>query len=142
MTQGADEKAYQRTIVETLELFGYVGMHAFPIMDRHGVMRTPYTAPGWPDLVYLREPRLLAIEVKVDGPSVPELQRAWLTIFASVPCARAWVARPSKPDWDTLLSWIRRPAEAPNLFGFKPLDNPAAVIAAHHKNKRRRRARS
>jgi hypothetical protein len=139
MGAAADEKAFQRTIEETLRLFGYAGCHSFPIMDRHGVVRTPYTAPGWPDLVYLRTPRLLAIEVKVDGVSVPKLQRAWLTLFASIPCNRAWVVKPSTPPWDELVEWIRRPAQAPSQFGFKPVDeDPIAVIAAHRPRKRQR----
>jgi hypothetical protein len=139
MGAAADEKAFQDTIVDTLQLFGYAGCHVYPLMDRHGVYRTPTTAPGWPDLVYLRQPRLLAIEVKVDGPSVPKLQRAWLTLFSLIPCARAWVIRPSRPEhYDTVVEWIRRPAVAPQQFGFTPVEDPFAVIAAHRPRKRNR----
>ena len=136
---GSVEKEYQRTVVETLDLFGYHGIHVFPLMDRHGVWRTPTTEPGFPDLVYLREPRGLAIEVKTDGPSVPVHQRAWLTLFSALPCFRAWVVRPSDPPWDTLVDWIRRPAEAPHQYGFKPVENAHVALDEYKQKKRRRR---
>lgn len=129
------EREFQRTLVETLELFGYVGTHIFPLMDRHGVMRTPTTSPGWPDLLYVRTPRVLAIEVKRDGVSVPERQRAWLTLFASIPCVRAWVVRPSDPSWDVIVEWIRHPVDAPRAYGFKLVENPPSILG-----RRRRRS--
>jgi hypothetical protein len=127
------EKEYQRTIVETLELFGYVGIHVFPLRDSHGVMRTPATSPGWPDLVYLREPRILAIEVKTDKGKTDPRQAAWLSLWTRVPCARAWLVRPSDPPWNDLLAWIRRPAEAPMLYGFTPIADPVAVLQRRRK---------
>lgn len=133
------EKAFQTTLVQTLELFGYEGVHVFPLMDRRGVWRTPTTSPGWPDLVFVRPPRLLAIEVKVEGVTVPPHQRAWLTLFSQVPCARAWVVRPNDPNWADLQRWIRRPADAPNEYGFKPVDDPIQVLAEHRRKKRTRR---
>jgi hypothetical protein len=125
---GSPEKEFQRTIVETLELFGYVGTHLFPLRDIHGQMRTPSTASGWPDLVYLRPPRVLAIEVKGDTGKADPKQIAWLSLWANIPCARAWLVRPSDPPWNDLLGWIRRPAQAPMLYGFTPIADPAPAI--------------
>lgn len=121
-----EEKAFQGTVVSALELYGYEGTHIFPLVDRSGNWRTPTTSPGWPDLVYLRPPRQLAIEVKLDGAPLPEHQRAWLSLFAGVPCCRAWVVRPSTPTWPTFCGWLRRPATAPNAYGFEPMDTELA----------------
>ena len=142
MAQQVDaERQFQNTIVDTLGLFGYEGVHVFPLMDRYGTWRTPTTSPGWPDLVFLRDPRILAIEVKKDGVTVPPHQRAWLTLFGSIPCARAWVARPSDPPFDDLVAWIKRPADAPHRYGFEPVEDPVAVLAQHRRKKKARSAR-
>jgi hypothetical protein len=142
-SRASEEKAFQTTIVKTLVLFGYVGTHIYPLRTLHGDVRTPSTSPGWPDLFYVRPPRQLAIEVKLDGVTVPIHQRAWLTLFAEIPCCRAWVIRPSKPRWDEFVEWIRRPKEAPQSFGFEPVENAAEVIKGYHKAKAARsRARN
>ena len=135
------EKQFQNTIVELLGMFGYEGTHVFPLRDQYGVFRTPTTAPGWPDLVYLRPPRQLAIEVKLDGVTVPKHQRAWLTMFGGVPCCRAWVIRPSNPRWETFVEWVRHPKEAPQMYGFEPVEDPSKVLAEHKRKKRAQRER-
>lgn len=54
--------------------------------------------PGWPDLVALRGPDLLAIELKrADGTHRPG-QEAWLEAFAAVRHVRAGTWRPADLD--------------------------------------------
>jgi len=54
---------------------------------------------GFPDLVLLRPPRLLIVELKAPkGRTTPE-QREWLAGFLDVPCLEVAIWRPD--DWLT-----------------------------------------
>jgi hypothetical protein len=136
------EREFQRTLVQVLEAFGWEVNHTYPLMTKHG-WRTGTTAVGWPDLTALREPRILAIEVKGDHTPVEPAQLAWLSLFATVPCARAWVLRPAVPAWPLVQAWIRRPKTAPRSFGFDPMPAPEAraLLAKVRADKKAARAR-
>lgn len=136
-----EERQYQRTLVETLETFGYEVSHSYPLQTKMGGWQTGNTAKGWPDLVAARVPRLLAIEVKSATGRIPDEQRAWLSIFAGIPSARAWCLRPTD-DWPMTLDWIRRPKEAPRAFGFRVVDDPDEIAAILGRARKRRPARA
>lgn len=118
MTIEPTERQYQGMIMEALQVMGWKAMHVFPLMDRHGVYRTPTTAKGFPDITALRGEWILSIEVK--GPKTPFQpgQIEWLEAFATIPTGRGWALRPSKPDLKELVAWLRKPAEAPRRFGY------------------------
>jgi hypothetical protein len=119
------EKDYTRQVTEMLELFKWSTCHVFPLMDSHGVHRTPTTARGWPDVLALRGPYVIAAELKGyssrgdRGRLRPE-QLAWLRRWAQVPTARAWVLDPVDPAFETLVSWARDPLTAPRIYGWNP----------------------
>jgi hypothetical protein len=113
------ERDWQATLVAALEVFGYVVEHTYPLRTQHG-WRTGSTLTGKPDLIALRPPRLLAIECKTDKGRLTTEQVAVLSLYALVPCCRAWVLRPRDP-WDTVQSWLRRPKLAPVTYGFEPM---------------------
>lgn len=122
------EKDFQQTLVDTLELFGYVVEHTYPLRTQHG-WRTGSTLKGKPDLIAVRPPRVLAIEVKGENTPLEEPQRAVLSLYVEVPCARAWVIRPQDPPWPLVQRWIQRPnppadvgEPAPRYYGFEPMD--------------------
>lgn len=119
------EREWQATLVDLLHTFGYIVEHTYPLRTEHG-WRTGSTLRGKPDLVALRVPRLLAIECKRDGEYPTPAQRAVLTLYANVPCARAWVLRPGD-DFDAIVAWVRHPAKAPHHYGFDPLDPDTAA---------------
>lgn len=112
------EKEWQATVVQLLERLGWSVNHTRAGRGKKGVWTTPTTAKGWPDLVALRGARLLAIEVK--GPKTPVTpeQLEWLARFAELPCACAWLLRPSV-DAQALAEWIAYPEKAPRTFGFE-----------------------
>lgn len=114
------ERDWQNTLVAALQAFGYVVDHTFPLRTKHG-WRSGSTLPGKPDLTALRPPRALAIECKTDVGVLEDQQRAVLTLWSLIPCARAWVLRPRDP-WDEIQAWMRRPAQAPQVYGFDPMD--------------------
>ncbi len=113
------ERDWQATLVATLEVFGYVVEHTYPLRTQHG-WRTGSTLVGKPDLVALRPPRLLAIECKTAKGRLTREQIAVLSLYSMVPCARAWVLRPTDP-WPDIQEWLRRPKFAPDVYGFEPL---------------------
>lgn len=115
------EREFQNTLVSLLELFGYVVEHTYPLLTKQGFWRTGSTLKGKPDLIALRPPRLLAIEVKGPTGRLEPAQRAVLSLYAEIPSARAWVVSPTAPAWADVQSWIRRPKDAPRAFGFDPM---------------------
>lgn len=118
---GPTEKEWQATLVAALEVFGYVVAHTYPLLTKQGFWRTGCTLKGQPDLIALRPPRLLAIEVKADRGRLEGAQRAVLSLYAEVPNARAWVLRPRDP-WPDIQAWMRDPKSAPRVYGFDPVD--------------------
>jgi Holliday junction resolvase len=80
------EKQFQAELVELLERFGWRTYHTFD---------SRRSAAGFPDLIAVKGPRLLAIEVKSEAGVVSLDQRAWLTAFAAVPGVIALVIRPA-----------------------------------------------
>jgi hypothetical protein len=144
------EKDFQDTIVQTLEMFGYVVEHTYPLLTRprggQPVWRTGSTLKGKPDLIAVRPPRILAIEVKGENTVLEPDQRAVLSLYAAVPCARAWVIRPHDPPWPLVQRWIERPQPpegegepAPRTYGFDVMTPGQARQFLHS---RRRRAPS
>lgn len=110
------EKLYQRTLVDALKALGYEVSHTFPLRTESG-WRTGNTAKGWPDLVCLRGPWIVAIEVKAEGGRLRPEQGPWLERFARIPGGRAWVLDPTD-DLDVVKAWLNTPAAAPRRHGF------------------------
>lgn len=118
-TATTKERDWQATLVAALEVFGYVVEHTYPLRTQHG-WRTGSTLPGKPDLIAVRPPRMLAIECKTDKGRLTQQQVAVLSLYSLVPCCRAWVLRPSDP-WPDIQEWLRRPKQAPAVYGFEPM---------------------
>jgi hypothetical protein len=143
MPAGPTEREFQATLVSLLEMFGYVTEHSYPLLTRPKggppVWRTGSTLKGKPDLLALRPPRLLAIEVKVGKGRLEAEQRCVLSLFAAIPCARAWVIRDTDPAWTDVQAWVRRPKAAPAAYGFEVMD-PAEARAELARLARHRKA--
>lgn len=133
------ERDWQNTIVDTLEVFGYVTEHTYPLRTQHG-WRTGSTLRGKPDIMALRPPRQLAIEVKMNDTYPTREQVAVLSLHALIPCHRAWVIRPRDP-WQDFIAWVRHPKTAPAAYGFDPLDEAEAKrVLAEEARKRKEKA--
>ena len=61
--------------------------------------------PGWPDLVCVRDGKLLALELKAKKGRVRPGQIEWIAELADVPGVTALIARPD--DWDQVLALLR-----------------------------------
>lgn len=135
------EKAFQDTVDGLLRMFGCVTKHDYPLLTKHGVYRTGTTLRGWPDLFAFHPRRwVLAIEVKAEHGVLDPEQLACLSLFAEIPCARAWVVSPVDPEWTDLQGWVRRPRDAPRVYGFEPAENPRRALVEAQEWRAQRRA--
>ena len=62
---------------------------------------------GFVDLVLLRPPTLLCVELKTDVGRVTLQQQRWLDALAQVSIVQAYVWRPS--DWDQVITTLQEP---------------------------------
>lgn len=124
------EKLFQADLVRALHARGYLVSHTYKLRTDTGAWLTGNTVPGWPDLLCLRPPRLVAIEVKAEDGRLAERQLAVLSYWAAIPNARAWVLDPTD-DWDTIMRWLDDLAQAPRTYGLDriPLLDAWRVVA-------------
>lgn len=96
------EESFQGAIVEYAVLLGYLAYHT------HDSRRS---APGFPDLVLVRDERLLFAELKTDVGRVAPAQRDWLAALEATG-VEVYVWRPK--DWNQIIETLRRrpPEEA------------------------------
>lgn len=92
-TLAMTEVAWQRMVCDLAELRGWRWHH------QHYSKRSP---AGWPDLVLVRGPRLVAAELKSERGRVRPEQRVWLDALAVVPGVETYLWRPSA--WATVQS--------------------------------------
>ena len=89
------EAQWQQTVVEAAELFGWWVFHD------HDSRRNQ---AGFPDLVLIRPPRLLFVELKRETGRISTAQAEVLGMLAECPGVEERVARPS--DWSSLVEWL------------------------------------
>jgi hypothetical protein len=69
-------------VLDLARLYGWRSFHARPAMTARGY-RTPVQGDGkgFPDLILLKPPKTLAVELKATGKNPTEAQRIWLEKF-------------------------------------------------------------
>lgn len=68
------EKAWQQQVIELARLYQWLVYHTFD---------SRRSEPGWPDLVLVRPPELLVVELKTDAGRLTAAQKAWLAALAA-----------------------------------------------------------
>lgn len=98
------EAGFQEAVLELAELRGWRFVHFRPARTAKG-WRTPMVgAPGFPDVVLIRPPRLLVVELKSERGRATDDQRVWLSLLQLCGIdARLW--RPT--DWDEIAEALR-----------------------------------
>lgn len=97
------EAAFLKKTMLLFRAFGWRCSHAWQ-RPAKGRFVTP-TNPGFPDLVCLRPPVLVVLELKsLSGVATPE-QRIWINGFQSVPGVEAFVVNPA--DWPQIVNLAR-----------------------------------
>ena len=85
-------------VVECACALGWLVHHDRPGMDRRGRWRTAIQGhPGFPDLVLVRPPRVLLVELKAERGDLTEWQNEWVVALAACPGVEVYVWWPN--DW-------------------------------------------
>lgn len=122
----AGSEGYRGALSDLMRLSGFAVVHFRPAQNRRGQWSTPLEADaeGWPDLVGLLPPHVVAIEVKRDREDPTPEQLRWLSLFAELPGGFAWALRP-RDGIDRPRAWLRAlrthgpaTAEPPKTFGW------------------------
>ncbi len=103
------EKEFSRQVISLAKTLGWKVAHFRPArVTRHGVEKyeTPVGADGagFPDLILIRGPRLLALELKSAKGRLTMYQAEWLDLFRAVPGCLAVVLRPA--DWPRVVELL------------------------------------
>lgn len=88
------ENEFQRWIIDTAKRLGWRYSHTYRAQMQDGQWRTTCSV-GWPDLVLVRGPRIVFIEIKSKNGRIDPAQEQWLDALAEVPCAEVWVVDPT-----------------------------------------------
>jgi VRR-NUC domain len=98
------EREFERAVLETLRVFGWRHCHFRPARTSRGWRTALSGDAGFPDIVAVRDERVLFIELKTERGRLSEEQGRWLAALgfagADVHC---W--RPS--DWPTIEETLR-----------------------------------
>lgn len=103
------EAQFQAAVQDYATLNGWSWMHIQKALNDRGYWRTPITGQlgkGWPDLVLVRNTRLLFVELKGEHGKVTGIQSEVLGVLTAVPCAEVYVWRPS--DWPLIMQTLEK----------------------------------
>ena len=89
------EKSFQSQVVRYAELMGWRYWHT---------LRSEGSPKGWPDLVLIRRPRILFVEIKAQRTPVTRDQQACIDALRACD-QEAWIFRPS--DWEKIERLLR-----------------------------------
>lgn len=89
------EKAFQDTVVQAAELYGWWHYHT------HDSRRS---TPGFPDLVLIKPPKVIFLEVKREKGRLTVAQADVLAMLSDCSDVDAAVVRPS--DWAQVVEWL------------------------------------
>lgn len=104
------ERSWQRQVVELAQLLGWVTWHDQATNSPRrcracGAVRTlPRNVAGLPDLLLVRPPRVLFVELKAERKRPDRAQADWLAVLARCPGVEAYCWRPS--DWPRVLATL------------------------------------
>lgn len=94
------ESDFMDQVTQMAEMFGWAWVHFRPGMTTKG-WRTPVSGPlgkGWPDLVLVRDDRIIYAELKRDGQNATPDQIAVLTLLGRTGHAETYLWKPAAFD--------------------------------------------
>lgn len=101
------ESQFQVAVQELASMKGWRWMHIQKALNDRGYWRTPITGQlgkGWPDLVLVRNGRLIFVELKANGKQPTGIQSEVLGVLTAVPCVEVYVWRPV--DWQIVMETL------------------------------------
>jgi VRR-NUC domain len=107
LARSLSEEDWQRLVVDAARYHRWRVFHTRPARTAAG-WRTPVSGDGagFVDLVLVRPPRVLFVELKSQRGRLSALQEAWLADLAECPGVERYVWRPS--DWETVMEILQR----------------------------------
>ena len=93
------ERDFQRMVQDAAGYLGFMTYHT------HDSRRSN---PGWPDLVLLKQGRMICLELKTEKGRIRPEQEVWIAELAQVPGVTARIVRPS--DLDEILTLLQEGA--------------------------------
>ena len=100
----ADEAAFQAKVIQFARDAGWLVNHTYRGRTAKGAWRTNTTAPGFPDLLMLRNGRMVVLELKMPGNHASDEQNRWVGLFQTVPGVEAFVVYPA--DWPEIVELL------------------------------------
>lgn len=101
------ERDFTAAVVDLAHHCQWQCAHFYPLRRADGTWRTPVMGDGagFPDLVLIRDDRLVVIELKSEKGRLEASQERWLALFRGVPGVEVAVFRPR--DWDEVVALLR-----------------------------------
>jgi hypothetical protein len=100
LARSMSEGELLRLVVEAAKRYGWLVHHDRPAQNRRGQWQTPVMGDvGFPDLILVRPPHCLVVELKRERGRTTDYQDAWLEAFTKVQSVETRIWRPS--DWLT-----------------------------------------
>ena len=96
MDRYVTEKDFQRAIMDFATLCGWFVYHTFDSRD---------SAAGFPDCIFVRQSRVVALEVKRESGKPTAAQLEWIAALDAVPGITARVVKPS--NWSEIERLLR-----------------------------------
>lgn len=95
------ERELSKKIVRLARKHGWKVAHFHAAMTARGAWATPVAADGkgFPDLILVRPPRLIAAELKVRYNVITDDQKDWLNLFEKIPGVEVYVWR-DRIEWE------------------------------------------
>jgi hypothetical protein len=98
------EADWQRRVIDAAKLFGWRYAHFRPAQTSKGWRTAMSGDKGFPDLVLVRPPRVLFVELKSDDGLPSEAQLLWFNDLAS--SGEAYIWRPR--DWTEVYTTLAK----------------------------------
>lgn len=99
MLRTVSEKAWTSQVIDLARRTGWIAYHSETAVMRSGRWATPMQGlAGFPDVVAVRAPRVLFVELKTQIGKLSELQEKWLAELRACPGVEAYVWRPGDLD--------------------------------------------
>ena len=91
------EKQFMQNVIDLAKILGFAVYHTHDSRRSQG---------GWPDLVLLKDGRMIAAELKSERGRVTQEQEAWLDGLGEVAGIESYLWRPG--DWDAITTTLQR----------------------------------
>lgn len=106
MNIGPSEAVFLRQVIDVAQILGWKAHHVRPAWSRKGFVTPIQGDAGFPDLVLVRPPRVLFVELKIDNGRLTEAQEWWMNDLQKCPGVETYVWRPKM--WDFLVTVLKR----------------------------------